>query len=75
MITSSENWKDVVKPFLKEKKFSYIDSKKAGKSIVLKYKKEDLFVFIEFFQGEISIEITEGKNKQLYLEELQLLLG
>lgn len=75
MITSGENWKTIVKPFLKEKNFFYIDSKKQGKSITLTYKKEDVFMVIEFFGGEISIELTEGKNSNLYLEELQLLLG
>ncbi|MHA1382989.1 MAG: hypothetical protein ACTSR3_04425 [Candidatus Helarchaeota archaeon] len=75
MITSGENWKTIVKPFLKEKKFFYLDSKKSGKSLILTYKKEDLFITIEFYGGEISIEMSEGKNRQLYLEELELLLA
>ena len=50
-------------------------SKQAGKSLILTYKKGDLLAIIEFYGGEVSIELTEGENRQLYLEELQLLLG
>ncbi len=75
MITNGENWKLIIKPFLKEKKFFFVNSKKAGKSIILTYKKGDLMAVIEFYGGEVSIELTEGENRQLYLEELQLLLG
>ena len=75
MITSGENWKTFVKPFLKDKKFFFMGSKKSGKSLILTYKKEDLFIKIEFYGGEVSIELSEGKNKQLYLEELEILLS
>jgi len=75
LITTNENWKLIIKPFLKEKNFFFINSNKEGKSIILTYKKEDITAIIEFYRGEVSIELTEGKNRQLYLEELQLLLG
>lgn len=73
--TDGEKWKKVIKPWLKEKNFFYVNSQKTGNYIVLTYKKEDLFAIIEFFGGEVSIELTEGKNRELYLEELELLLG
>ena len=75
MITSGENWKTIVKPFLKEKKFFFMGSKQSGKSLILTYKKADLLAIITFHGGEVSIELTEGADKALYLEELELLLS
>ena len=74
MITDGEKWKTIIKPFLKEKNFFYIDSKKSGRYLVLTYKKGDLLAIIEFFKGEVKIEFTEGENRELYIEELELLL-
>ena len=74
MITEQSNWKKIIKPFLKEKGFFMIHSKQQGKCLILTYRKGELLATVEFYRGEVGIEFGEGENKQLFIEELDLLL-